>query len=440
MNLDARIVQTRSIWWYTRECFTYHLLNRALGTLDADTIISMGVFIRDLHNQLEQLHQQQVDNYHGESFTLYRGQGLTTNDFEKLLKTKGGLMSFNNFLSTSKNREVSLPFAKSSSEKKDKIGVLFEMTIDPSVLSTPFAAIDAVSYFKAEQEVLFSMHSVFRIGEIQKMDNNSQLYHVQLKLTADDDPQLRILTEHIRQETSGNTGWERLGSLLLKIDQFNKAEELYIILLEQTSDEDKRAFYYNQLGLVYDSMGEYEKALSSHERSLEIRKIALPPNHSDLATSYNNIGLVYNNMGEYEKALSSHERTLEIRKIALPLNHPELAVSYNNIGLVYGSMGEYTKALSSCERALEIYKIVLPPNHPYLAVSYYNIGSVYYNMGEYEKALSSFERALEIRKIALPPNHSRLAMSYNNIGLGHGQFGMIQRESYFPDFKCSLVR
>ena len=42
-------------------------------------------------------------------------------------------------------------------------------------------------------------------------------------------------------------------------------------------------------------------ALASHERSLEIRKIALPPNHPDLATSYNNIGSVYDSMGEYEK-------------------------------------------------------------------------------------------------------------------------------------------
>ena len=32
------------IWWYTRECFTYQMLNRALRTLDGDTIINMGFF------------------------------------------------------------------------------------------------------------------------------------------------------------------------------------------------------------------------------------------------------------------------------------------------------------------------------------------------------------------------------------------------------------
>ncbi|CAF4280173.1 unnamed protein product, partial [Rotaria sordida] len=69
------------------------------------------------------------------------------------------------------------------------------------------------------------------------------------------------------------------------------------------------------------------------------------PNHSDLAQSYNNIGLVYYNMGEYSKALSSHERSLEIKKIALPPNHPDLAKSYNNIGMVYDNMGECSPML-----------------------------------------------------------------------------------------------
>ena len=109
------------------------MLNRALRTLEADTIINMGFFIRDLHQQIEELHQKQVSNYRGKPFIVYRGQGLSTTDFEKLRKTKGGLMSFNNFLSTSKTREVSLGFAKGALGKTDTVGILFQMSIDPSV-------------------------------------------------------------------------------------------------------------------------------------------------------------------------------------------------------------------------------------------------------------------------------------------------------------------
>ncbi|CAF5108197.1 unnamed protein product, partial [Rotaria sp. Silwood1] len=39
------------------------------------------------------------------------------------------------------------------------------------------------------------MHTVFRIGEVRKIDKESPLYEVHLKLTADDDQQLRRLTK-----------------------------------------------------------------------------------------------------------------------------------------------------------------------------------------------------------------------------------------------------
>ncbi|CAF4366691.1 unnamed protein product [Adineta steineri] len=82
------------------------------------------------------------------------------------------------------------------------------------------------------------------------MENKIQLYQVELELTSDDDQQLRSLTDRIREETSGSTGWQKLGKLLLKIGQFNKAEELYNVLLEQTSDEGEKAHYYSQLSHV----------------------------------------------------------------------------------------------------------------------------------------------------------------------------------------------
>ncbi|CAF3647118.1 unnamed protein product, partial [Rotaria sp. Silwood1] len=68
------------------------------------------------------------------------------------------------------------------------------------VSSAPFASIREESYFKDEEEILFSMHTVFRIGEVRKIDNNRALYQVDLKLTSDDDPQLRELTDFIREE------------------------------------------------------------------------------------------------------------------------------------------------------------------------------------------------------------------------------------------------
>jgi hypothetical protein len=85
-------------------------------------------------------------------------------------------MSFNNFLSTSKRREVTLPFADGTSENPNTVNILFQMTIDPSISSAPFASIQDVSFFPMEEEILFSMHTVFRISEINTINNNNSLH------------------------------------------------------------------------------------------------------------------------------------------------------------------------------------------------------------------------------------------------------------------------
>ena len=357
-------------------------------------------------------------------------------------------MSFNNFLSTSTKRDVSLKFAINALGKTDMVGILFQMSIDPSVSSTPFAAIREVSYFQTEEEILLSMHTVFRIGLIKQIDSNNPLYQVDLQLTSDDDPQLRALTERIRKETPGSTGWQRLGQLLLKIGQFHKAEELYIALLEQTSDDSEKAHYYNQLGYAKNDQGEYEKAIEYYERALELRHKNPTSDQTNVATTYNNIAAVYDDMKEYSKALSFYEKDLEIcnknssskssfdwllptttslrcittwkstrkhfhftkkqlksnKKLFLQIILRWPLPTTTSVW-VYQNMKEYSKALSFYEKALEILQKTLPPNHPLLATSYCNIAYVYGSMEQYSKALSHFERALDISQRSLPPNH-----------------------------------
>ena len=223
-------------------------LKRALRGLEGGAIITMGFFIRDLHRAIRELHQKQLGSYHGKSFIVYRGQGLLKSDFANLRKAKHGLMSFNNFLSTSHDRAVSLSFVKSAMGNTGNVGILFRITIDPSISSTPFASVQEVSFFQAEEELLFSMHSVFRVEDIHKVDSDTSVYEVDLRLTSDDDPGLRILTDRIREEVVGKNGWSRLGMLLLKLRQNDKAEELYNVLLERTSIPAEKVPYYNHLG------------------------------------------------------------------------------------------------------------------------------------------------------------------------------------------------
>ncbi|CAF0984445.1 unnamed protein product [Adineta ricciae] len=404
-EFEHKYTAETSIRWYTRECFVYHILNQALRTFDATTMLVMGVFIRHLHLHLQRLHSQQKHLF-PEKFQLYRGQALLTNTFHQLQASSGGLFSFNSFLSTSQDRAVSYRFAAAATRKSDHVGVLFQITIDPKCSSTPFALID-------------------KQGQSYQIHKELQLFEVELVLTQNNDPKLAHLTKHIRDKISRSTGWHTLGALFLQTGDFHQAEALYRTLLMNVEEDDfnEIAFLNHQLGRVYSDMGEYSKALEYYEKDLEISKQSLPPTHSDLATSYSNIGGVYSDMGEYSKALEYYEKAHKIYAQSLPPTHPDLATSYSNIGRVYSHMGEYSKALEYYEKAHKIYAQSLPPTHPDLATSYSNIGGVYSHMGEYSKALEYYEKAHKIYAQSLPPTHPDLATSYNNIGRVYSHMG-----------------
>ncbi|CAF1531846.1 unnamed protein product, partial [Rotaria sp. Silwood1] len=220
------------------------------------------------------------------------------------------------------------------------------------------------------------MHTVFRVDDIKQAVSSNCLWEVQLSLTGDNDPQLATLTERIKGELFGSTGWHRLGDLMLKVGHLNQAEELYNELLNNSSSDSDRAHIYHMLGFLKDDQGQYKEAVSFYEKSLEIERKTLPEDHSSLDSTYNNIGAAYDNMGNYTKALEFYDKSLKILEKSLPPNHPNLASSYNNIGGVYDNMGNYSKALEFYDKALKIYEKSLPPNHPLLATSYNNIGGV----------------------------------------------------------------
>ncbi|CAF3424027.1 unnamed protein product [Rotaria socialis] len=170
------------IWWYTRDCFIYSMINRALRTMNTEVIIKMGFFLLAVHQQIQELHRQQSNTR--VPLTVYRGQTISNSEFQKLSNSKGGLLSFNSFMSTSVDPEVANVFC--SNLEPNTTGILFKIEIDPSFSSIPFALLTNVSYFfDQEKEILFSTHAIFRIGEMIEIEN--RLWHVQLILTTDND-------------------------------------------------------------------------------------------------------------------------------------------------------------------------------------------------------------------------------------------------------------
>lgn len=402
------------IWWYTKETFIYSILNKALRTQEIDVIIKMGFFIQDLHRQIEQLYATTEKT---SKMTVYRGQGMSDDDFAKIKKSEGGLLSFNNFLSTSLDQAVSLGFAESTRENCQLTGILYQIEIDSSISTVSFASLDNVSYYSdSEKEILFSMHTIFRIGEIKELKD--RLWQVNLTLTNDNDQQLKQLMDHLRKENQGKNGWYRIAILMMNMGKFNKALEVFNLMCEKEQVITHRGIYHD-MAVAYQGIGDYSNALLYYEKALEIQRKFLPANHPEFITTYNNIGSINNTMGYYPVALSYFQRALEIQKNCFPNDHASLAVTNNNIAAVNESVGDYQTALCYYKQALKIEQQSLPSNHPSLAVTYEHIGSIYGCMGDYSTALSYHKKVVEIQQKILPPDHPNLATSYKNIAHGY---------------------
>ena len=75
------------------------------------------------------------------------------------------------------------------------------------------------------------------------------------------------------------------------------AEKLYKKILKTDPDH---ASAHNNLGLIFQAFGEFQKARSCYEKAIQIQ-----PNY---ANAYNNLGIILKELGEREKAITTMKK------------------------------------------------------------------------------------------------------------------------------------
>lgn len=141
--------------------------------MNVEIIQRTGFFIRSLHNNINDLYRKNHLNTDRETFIVYRGQGLSMISFETMRKTCGSLMSFNDFLSTSRSRQISLNrFALPKAKQPKCVGILLEINIDPEICrpsNIPYADVYEHGAFQNfEEEILFTTHTIFALNRSNK--------------------------------------------------------------------------------------------------------------------------------------------------------------------------------------------------------------------------------------------------------------------------------
>ncbi len=129
---------------------------------------------------------------------------------------------------------------------------------------------------------------------------------------------------------------------------------------------------YNNRGLVYSDMGQFDRAIEDFDRSISL--------NPTLDIAYNNRGVLFGRMGQFDKAIGDIEK-------ALALN-PSFFLAFNNLGINYAKKGSFDKALEQFNKA-----IMLNQDH---GMAYFNRGLLYMKTGNNKLAVSDYQTACRL--------------------------------------------
>ncbi|CAF0946743.1 unnamed protein product [Didymodactylos carnosus] len=403
-----------AVEWYTKDSFLYRLLNKAFRTQDIETIFKYRYFITDLYSQLKALHLQLLKSDE-KTMTVYRGQGMHLEEFEKLKNSVGKFISINTFFSTTTDCEVAVDFAGDRSFCSNMELVVFEIEIDLKNDAKPFGKVEQLSCNKDENEVLFSMGSIFEVVNVEMMTDT--LWFVNLRLSNTLDEQLLELMHYFKSFIGSQPTLLTLGLFLSKMDEFDKAEKFYRLLIDELpSDHKDLGMVYNNIGELFRLRGDDVNAMENYEMALALYSKHFRANDPFVAVTQSNIAAILDNRGDYKTALTMYKLALENMIDRLYARHPSVAIMYNNIATVHGHDNDYQAALVNYEKAQQIENESLPDNHPSRVLTYMNIATIHRNIGNTKIALENYKKALDIQTTYLQPNHHILSELYNNYG------------------------
>jgi len=203
-------------------------------------------------------------------------------------------------------------------------------------------------------------------------------------------------------------------NLLYQLSEKCESQEDILLYAEQSLALAQKLGYkkgianaFNNIGYVYDNLGQIQKALEYYSGSLKLQEEL--NNKDGIAAALTNVASIYNSQLQREKALEYNLRALKIHKETG--NKLGISNCLNNIGSISTLMGKREKALEYYFQALEIQKEIDDKNG--MAFSLINIGSNYSKQGNTKAAIEFFLKSLAIRKETNNPRG--IAMCLNGL-------------------------
>ncbi len=180
---------------------------------------------------------------------------------------------------------------------------------------------------------------------------------------------------------------------------------------------DDGAAIYNNMGMAYCSMGNYDKAFQYCSEALSSNKKRLGVNHPRCADIMFNLGVIRKNEGKYDEAMNYLQQALIIYKDIYGGIHQNMEQLYDQMGQVCNSNKDYEHALEYVSMALFVgNELNEDRNHD---KGYYlrSLASIHMKRKEFELARKYFMEAFDSYKGKYPEGHIMYGMLYYEMGI-----------------------
>jgi tetratricopeptide (TPR) repeat protein len=227
----------------------------------------------------------------------------------------------------------------------------------------------------------------FKIG---LMDLSSESYLKSYNYLA------KVKNNKINEFIDTNIG---LGAVYLFLRDYAKSEIFFkevLTLLEKNKTENFLSYssILNNLGIINREVGELVLAFDYLDKGIKLL-LENEPNNKNLPLLYNNLGDVFVEIKNFEEALNSYNKSLEI---GLKKNDLlGVAISYKNIGLLYNIKGEFSKSISFLRKSYDLSSTLGSAIVQQIASE--NLSMLYKEKGSNDSSLYFLEKKQEMESI-----------------------------------------
>ena len=155
---------------------------------------------------------------------------------------------------------------------------------------------------------------------------------------------------------------------------------------------------YNNLSYIYQYQKNNQKALEYALKAMQYFN-EKKGDEWHLSGSCVALGLAQYAMKEYNEALKSFKKALEIRRKVK--NNRPIAYAYNLIGISYYGLNEFSTSMIYQDSALKIFQKSGEKNGQMECVK--ELGKLYFKLGENKRAIKFFIKGIELAKVVKSP-------------------------------------